>query len=176
MEPVLLGLAGGAVGGALAGFLLSLFVSLGKDLRDARLGARGVRPPSDRVPVAYHWPFAAIGAVQAGLLAAGGVPPLWAALSILVIPALFLVFLVLTAPLALFVGGPRRRDFDPAALVGLEVTEATRLARENGWSCVRFEEPVGSTDQFRPPPRGAPGLSLVEIGVRDGKVTSARIV
>jgi hypothetical protein len=175
MEPVVIALAGGAVSGAVAGLFLSVLDSWGKNLRDAGLRARRLPLPSDRVPAAYHWPLAVLGALHGALLAGLGVPPLWAALSVFVIPALYAVFLVLAAPFALLARDPRRRDFDPGTLVGMDVAEATRVARENGWPCEPVEEPPGPP----PPPRFGPrrdrGLAVIRLGVRDGKVMSARI-
>jgi hypothetical protein len=163
------------VGGALAGFLLSVLDGWGKDLRDAGLRARRLPLPSDRVPAAYHWPLAVLGGLHGALLTGLGVPPLWAALSVFVIPALYFVFLALAAPFALLARDPRRRDFDPATLVGMEVASATRVARENGWPCELTEEPLGPPPPPRFGPRRAPGLAVIRLGVRDGKVTSARI-
>lgn len=98
MEELLIGMVGGIVCGALSGFLLSLFMWWGQDLRDARLRAAGMPLPSDRVFPAYHWPFAGLGVLHMIFLAyLLDIPPLWAALSIFVIPALFLPVLVFLA-------------------------------------------------------------------------------
>lgn len=125
MERALTGFAAGAVGGVLAGLLLSLLVWWGKDLRDARLKAAGIPLPSDRVFPAYHWPIAALGALQGTIIAvASDVSPIWAALSIFAIPALFLPSLALSGLFALLRPSRAPRDFDPGVVVGKDLEEA----------------------------------------------------
>jgi hypothetical protein len=181
MERALIGLAGGAASGVLAGLLLSLFDWWGKDLRDARLRAAGLRLPSDRVFGRYHWPLAALGALQGTVLAlALDVAPAWAAVSILAVPALLLPLLVLSA-LGTWLGALSpsrpRKEFDPGILVGMDAEEATKIARKNGWHPDLVEEPAVRMGEFRPEPayRKAVFAPSLRIGIRDGKVVRVDI-
>jgi hypothetical protein len=165
----------------LAGFLLSLFDWWGKDLRDTRLRVAGMPLPSDRVFGRYHWPLAVLGALQGfGLVLALDVSPVWAALSVFAVPALCLLFLVLSAlvnGLGLFSPSRARRNFDTSTLVGKDIAEATRIAQENGWQSELVEEPIEPMDTTSPPParRRPHVVPCLRIGIRDGKVVSVGV-
>jgi hypothetical protein len=174
LERVLTGFAGGAVSGVLAGLLLSRFVSWGKDFRDARLRAARIPLPSDRVFPRFHWPFAAVGACLGAILALVlDISPVWGALAVFAVPALYLPFLVLSALFTWLGPSLPARLFDPGTLVGKDIAEAERVLLKDGWPYEVIEEEPDQRFIARPHRRR--GISTVLLSVRDGRVTRAEL-
>lgn len=167
MEGALIGVGGGLVCGAVAGTLLSYLSWWRKDLRDVRLRAAGIPLPSDRVFPAYRWPMAAVGALLGGALATFlDVAPGWAALSVLVVPLLYLPGLLMArwVPLPTSVVG--RRVFEADTVIGKELAEAEAILRSGGWGFeVLEDDPDG-------PPRHRAGPGSVQLIVRGNRVVA----
>lgn len=172
-----IGAGGGAFGGWVAGFILNYLTWWGKDLRDNRLRARGLPLPKDRVFPHYQWIFAVFGAITGALLSLAGVKLLWVVLANITIPIFFLPFLLISTIMTIVSTRPLapQKTFDPEILVGKDVATATKIIREYGWYAVVDDLPGDDSDRRQPRPANVQYPSLVEIKVRDGRVTKATL-
>lgn len=174
---MIIGIFGVALSGWLAGFIINYLTWWRKDLRDIRHRADGLPPLKDRVFPHYQWLLAILGAISAAFLSLIGLPLTWAVLVILTIPIQFLLILIISAIITIFHKPlQQNRAFNPEILIGKDIAKAAEIAQENGWNYEVVDDlPSDNLDYPQSQPASVRYRCLVEIKVREGKVTKATL-